>query len=207
MCSGHHSVRHSPAQHAPLTANRICSRAGSRPPSIAPNPPTHDVKCRRMFDFLRRNAEGVDGEVESSLKPATRAQTGGQDQGHPSPGASRWARASSQGAKKGGNKEISPATMQRRRSAYLKAHIPSMKRSTGGRPALGDVSVEDVTCAHRSRRMSRGWVGLQAATAQGGARRSLPLRRWRCWRRALAQAVGDGGHPAARRAPLGEPFS
>ena len=82
-----------------------------------------------------------------------------------------------------------------------------MKRSPGGRPAVGDVSAEGVTCAHSSRKMSRGQVSFEVATAQQTARVSLPMRRGRSRRPLVAQAVGDGGHLAARKAPLGEPFS
>ena len=85
--------------------------------------------------------------------------------------------------------------------------MPPMKRSPGGRPAVGDVRAEGVTCANGSRKMSRGQMSFEVATAQRTARVSLPLHRGRNRRPPVAQAVGDGGHLAARRASLGEPFS
>ena len=39
-----------------------------------------------MFETWTGDVEGVDIELESSIRPATRGQTGGQDQGPPLPG-------------------------------------------------------------------------------------------------------------------------
>ena len=78
------------------TSHASASHAANDPPFATWQPPNRYEKCRRIFDLLRGNAEGAAGEVEASLKPATRAQTGGQDQGPPSPGASRRAGAGSQ---------------------------------------------------------------------------------------------------------------
>ena len=83
------------------TSHASASHAANDPPFATWQPPNRYEKCRRIFDFLRGNAEGAAGEVEASLKPATRAQTGGQDQGPPSPGASRWAGAAVSGRNEG----------------------------------------------------------------------------------------------------------
>jgi hypothetical protein len=64
----------------------ICSTRGSRPPARIPIPPKRYETRRRMFETWTGDVEGVDIELESSIRPATRGQTGGQDQGPPLPG-------------------------------------------------------------------------------------------------------------------------
>ena len=93
--------------------------------------------------------------------------------------------------------------MRRGRSTHLRGHMPRMERSPGGRLAVGEVSVEHVTCASSGRKEGQGWVGFQVATAQRSAGVSLPLRRWRGRHRLIAQAAGERGHLAARRASPG----
>jgi hypothetical protein len=175
----------------------------SQAPSRKTSAPDQDENRRQMFDMLTGDVEGVDIELDTSIKAATRGQTGGRDRGPPFHEASGWALAGIQGAQKGGKKDISPTKMRRGRSTHLIGHMPRMKRSPGGRLAVGEVSVEHVACASSGRKEGQGWVGFQVATAQRSAGVSLPRRRWRGRRRLIAQAAGERGHLAARRVSLG----
>ena len=86
QCTLGTTVRHSPAQHAPPTATLHLQHPRLSTPPLAYQPTQRYEARQQMLNILTGDVEGVDIELELSIRPATRGQTSGQDQGPPLPG-------------------------------------------------------------------------------------------------------------------------
>ena len=73
--------------HSMHTDCHIASAASAAlDPPLAYQPTQRYEARQQMLNILTGDVEGVDIELELSIRPATRGQTGGQDQGPPLPG-------------------------------------------------------------------------------------------------------------------------
>ena len=85
MCTGHHRATFT--RTACTTDCHIASAASAAlDPPLAYQPTQRYEARQQMLNILTGDVEGVDIELELSIRPATRGQTGGQDQGPPLPG-------------------------------------------------------------------------------------------------------------------------
>ena len=109
--------------HSMHTDCHIASAASAAlDPPLAYQPTQRYEARQQMLNILTGDVEGVDIELDTSIKAATRDQTGGRDRGPPFHEASGWALAGIQGAQKGVKKDISPTKMRRGRSTHLRGH-------------------------------------------------------------------------------------
>ena len=86
QCALGTTVRHSPAQLMHTDCHMASAASAALDPPLAYQPTQRYEARQQMLNILTGDVEGVDIELESSIRPATRGQTGGQDQGPPLPG-------------------------------------------------------------------------------------------------------------------------
>jgi hypothetical protein len=101
MCTGHHRATFT--RTACTTDCHIASAASAAlDPPLAYQPTQRYEARQQMLNILTGDVEGVDIELELSIRPATRGQTGGQDQEDPLSQDIEMGRSRHSGGSKGG---------------------------------------------------------------------------------------------------------